>query len=383
MQTVTAEIAAVLLALTGVPAHLEGIFITTPTGYFQVAEACAGRPLPDRHARLRRAGRQRLLPLLAAPARLPGRRDPRPDPRQRRPRLGHDLRRRSGPAASISPRASIMSSMAASSSPSSSRLILGARLALLRPRRRTIPGSIRRALPDERRPRRSPTSSAPLSLWRSRRCSGRARSPPPAPRRSRPRSPCRTCRAGSESPAGARLAAPFRRRRPDRPWPAIATAQGRTVDLAIAVFASQSEGRELVGFGQGAVAPDGRWAWTADAPPPPDGRAERIASHGVERAGGQLLPCRRCRDGERGEGEARNDEGAPARRPAARGRGARLRQAAAGIARPAIDDFLRALGPIAPLADRAAGLGLSRCAASPASSIPTCRSRSIRRGSRR
>ena len=24
------------------PAHLEGIFITTPTGYFEVAEACAG-----------------------------------------------------------------------------------------------------------------------------------------------------------------------------------------------------------------------------------------------------------------------------------------------------------------------------------------------------
>jgi exosortase len=30
MQTVTAEIAAVLLALSNVPAHLEGIFITTP-----------------------------------------------------------------------------------------------------------------------------------------------------------------------------------------------------------------------------------------------------------------------------------------------------------------------------------------------------------------
>ncbi|HYN45595.1 MAG TPA: exosortase A, partial [Allosphingosinicella sp.] len=42
MQTVTAGIAAALLALAGVPAHLEGIFITTPTGYFEVAEACAG-----------------------------------------------------------------------------------------------------------------------------------------------------------------------------------------------------------------------------------------------------------------------------------------------------------------------------------------------------
>ena len=42
MQTVTAQIAAFLLGLTGVPAHLEGIFITTPSGYFKVAEACAG-----------------------------------------------------------------------------------------------------------------------------------------------------------------------------------------------------------------------------------------------------------------------------------------------------------------------------------------------------
>ena len=42
MQTVTARIAAFLLDLSGVPAHLEGIFITTPSGYFKVAEACAG-----------------------------------------------------------------------------------------------------------------------------------------------------------------------------------------------------------------------------------------------------------------------------------------------------------------------------------------------------
>ncbi|HEY0114432.1 MAG TPA: exosortase A, partial [Allosphingosinicella sp.] len=42
MQTVTAELAMALLNLTGVPAHLEGIFITTPAGYFEVAEACAG-----------------------------------------------------------------------------------------------------------------------------------------------------------------------------------------------------------------------------------------------------------------------------------------------------------------------------------------------------
>ena len=55
------------------------------------------------------------------------------------------------------------------------------------------------------------------------------------------------------------------------------------MDLSIIVFASQNEGRELVGFGQGAVAPESAWAWTADASPPPGGRAERIGSHGVVR----------------------------------------------------------------------------------------------------
>jgi exosortase len=31
-----------LLALSGIPASLDGVFITTPTGYFEVAEACSG-----------------------------------------------------------------------------------------------------------------------------------------------------------------------------------------------------------------------------------------------------------------------------------------------------------------------------------------------------
>lgn len=42
LQLLTAKLAMVFLALAGVPAHLEGIFITTPTGYFEVAEACSG-----------------------------------------------------------------------------------------------------------------------------------------------------------------------------------------------------------------------------------------------------------------------------------------------------------------------------------------------------
>lgn len=42
LQTLTAAMAMALLKLAGVPAQLDGIFITTPAGYFAVAEACSG-----------------------------------------------------------------------------------------------------------------------------------------------------------------------------------------------------------------------------------------------------------------------------------------------------------------------------------------------------
>ena len=42
MQTLTADMSMGMLAMAGIPAHIEGIFITTPGGYFAVAEACSG-----------------------------------------------------------------------------------------------------------------------------------------------------------------------------------------------------------------------------------------------------------------------------------------------------------------------------------------------------
>jgi exosortase A len=53
---------------------------------------------------------------------------------------------------------------------------------------------------------------------------------------------------------------------------------GAEVDLAIAVFADQREGRELIGFGQGAGVPDGvrGWTWAAALPPLAGGRAEQL-----------------------------------------------------------------------------------------------------------
>ena len=55
---------------------------------------------------------------------------------------------------------------------------------------------------------------------------------------------------------------------------------GRRVELAVAAYARQEEERELVGFGQGAVAPDSPWIWTSTAPAIPNARAERITGPG-------------------------------------------------------------------------------------------------------
>ena len=42
LQTLTAKISIVLLHLSGIPAEIEGVFITTRAGFFEVAEACSG-----------------------------------------------------------------------------------------------------------------------------------------------------------------------------------------------------------------------------------------------------------------------------------------------------------------------------------------------------
>jgi exosortase A len=42
LQTITARITTALLALSHVPATIDGVFIATPGGYFKVAEACSG-----------------------------------------------------------------------------------------------------------------------------------------------------------------------------------------------------------------------------------------------------------------------------------------------------------------------------------------------------
>lgn len=57
-------------------------------------------------------------------------------------------------------------------------------------------------------------------------------------------------------------------------------ATGQTIDLAIALYGHQQEGREIVGFAQGAADPDSKWKWAATATPPPNGKAERLIAPG-------------------------------------------------------------------------------------------------------
>jgi len=42
LQTITAKMSMVMLGWANIPAFIDGIFISTPTGYFEVAEACSG-----------------------------------------------------------------------------------------------------------------------------------------------------------------------------------------------------------------------------------------------------------------------------------------------------------------------------------------------------
>jgi exosortase A len=130
---------------------------------------------------------------------------------------------------------------------------------------------------------------------------------------------------------------------------------GERIDLAIALYAWQDEGRELVGYGQGAAGLDGdAWVWSADADDPPGGRGERLRAPGpvhreavtFHRLGGMTT------------GKAGQVKLATLKAKLLGGD-----QAAATIivsavdregrpARGAIDAFLAAMGPPATLADR-------------------------------
>ncbi|WP_404480865.1 exosortase A [Novosphingobium sp. BL-52-GroH] len=59
---------------------------------------------------------------------------------------------------------------------------------------------------------------------------------------------------------------------------------GHTVDVFIALYASQGDGREAGGFGQGALMPKSPWAWQSPGPAVAGGASDRLLGNGtVER----------------------------------------------------------------------------------------------------
>lgn len=60
-------------------------------------------------------------------------------------------------------------------------------------------------------------------------------------------------------------------------------AEGRKVDVFIALYSGQGEGREAGGFGQGALMPESAWAWQGEGRPFGDARSERLLGGGTVR----------------------------------------------------------------------------------------------------
>lgn len=135
-------------------------------------------------------------------------------------------------------------------------------------------------------------------------------------------------------------------------------SRGRPVDLAIAIYASQSEGRELVGYGQGAVPPGSRWAWTDDQSAPPGGRAFRIIGPGgVVR---DVVSFYRVGDILTGSDMRVKAETLKVRLLGGPKRAVAIivtapRAMPGQSARTSIDDFLASLGPVDTVADRLSG----------------------------
>ncbi|HYD11920.1 MAG TPA: exosortase A [Allosphingosinicella sp.] len=358
MQTVTAQIASFLLSLTGVTAHLEGIFITTPTGYFEVAEACAGVKFLIAMAAFGalvanvcfRSWKRRLAFIgvsLAVPIFANG----------VRAWLTIYVAHRTGSVDLAAGFDHVVYGGIFFAVVIAIILALGWRFF---DRGVNEPWFDPKTLQPEapRAARLNAVAGGIVGLIVA------------------PVAWLFLVSASGAHPVPAEIALPdvpgwqIVPQGQGRPWqPHFAgadrirlahfrDAKGRTVDLAIVVFASQSEGRELVGFGQGAVQPEGAWAWTANAGAPPDGRAERIASNGVAR---EVLSFYRVGDVLTGSGiEVKLATlktrllGGPQRAVAIL---VSAEDSAAGVsARPALDDFVRALGPLDRLADRAAGL---------------------------
>jgi exosortase A len=360
MQTITAEMCMILLALVGIPAHIEGIFISIPTGYFEVAEACSGVKFlvamiaygalvanvcfrsPVRRAAFMAAAI--LIPILANGVRAWG-----------TIYIAHLTTTEFAVGMDHVIYgwvffAIVIGLLMAAGWPFFDRKVHDP---WFDPRALQAPGTLAGPRPALVRIAAAALAIAALPLaWSSAIASVGARSVPADIRLPDvpgwQRVPADRGRAWEPHFAGANVLRLGRYR----------NAAGQEVDLAIATFDRQQEGRELVGFGQGAIGPKSAWAWTATAAPPPGGRLDRIASHGTVREVATFYRVGTILTGSKLAVKLETMKtrliGGPQRAVAvlvsaeAPSEGMRPR--------PAIDAFLADLGPIDRLADRAAGL---------------------------
>jgi exosortase A len=132
---------------------------------------------------------------------------------------------------------------------------------------------------------------------------------------------------------------------------------GQEADLFVVLYDRQSEGRELVGYGQGAVDPDGNWSWTADTAAPPNARAERIKTRGAAR---DVVSFYRVNGTTSGSAARIKLATLKARLLNGDQQAVAILVSAEQIGdtppRPAIDAFVKSLGDIDKVADRFAGL---------------------------
>lgn len=360
MQTITAEMCMFLLALVGIPAHLEGIFISIPTGYFEVAEACSGVKFLIAmiaygalvanvcfRSSVRRAAFMAaaiVIPILANGIRAWG-----------TIYIAHLTTTEFAVGMDHVIYgwvffAIVIGVLMAAGWPFFDRRVGDA---WFNPRALQPAGT-----PPGPKPKLVKIAAAVLGLvllpvaWSAAIASAGQRAVPAdivlPDVAGWQRVPGDSGRAWEPHFAGANVIRLGRYR----------SVEGHEVDLAIAVFDRQQEGREIVGFGQGAIGPDSAWAWTAGGPPPPGGRLDRIASFGTVREVATFYRVGSILTGSKLAVKLETMKtrliGGPQRAVAVL---VSAQAPAEGASpRPAIDAFLADLGPVDRLADRAAGL---------------------------
>lgn len=354
LQTATAELAMLLLGLVGLPAHIEGVFITTPSGYFEVAEACSGVKfliamvaLGTLGAHLCFASWKRRAAFLALCAIVPI--------------LANAVR--AFGTIWIADRTGI------GFAENFDHVVYGwfffaAVIALVlaigwrffdRPADAPAfdPERLQPASPEPAGPR--PVAMVALlglaialtpPLWSGmlaaqNRHEAPALAAPTVDGWEQVATPMAWPWSARFDGADRILAARYR------------DADGRIVDLAIGYYAWQTEGREIAAFGQGGLDPDSEWAWSRPSRQPGDVRAYRITAPGpVRREVAEAYLVGDALTGSPGQAKL---ETLRARLLGGDRRAATIIVSAEGQgAADAVGDFLTAAGPLDRLVDRAA-----------------------------